>query len=177
MKHLSKGNIIVILIAAVALLGGTLAGFFVLPVISPTGGAATAFGAGVRSTPEPVPTKEATPSPGMMYPMKERIVTLGDQDALHYLKIELVLEFDVPDAKGLKGDAYKKRQDDFIKEMANRLPIMDDTITTVLAAKTSTGLSSVQGKEQLRQELKTKLGEAAGQYKLLNVYFTQFIIQ
>lgn len=177
MKNVSKSHIIIVLVVAIALLGGTLAGFFVLPMLSPTGGAATAYGASARPSPEAAHPKEAISEPGVMYQMKERVVTLGDAGALHYLKIEIVLEFDVPDAKGLKGEAYKKRQEELVKEMASRRPIMDDLITTILAGKTSTSLANVEGKEKLREELKIKLGEVVGEHKLLNVYFTQFIIQ
>ncbi|MDA8187411.1 MAG: flagellar basal body-associated FliL family protein [Dehalococcoidales bacterium] len=168
MKKLFSGKMVIVLVAIVALLGGASAGLFILPQFSP---------AAARSTSEPAHAKESAPEPGMMFPLKERVVNLADPGAYHYLKIEIILEFEDPDAKGLKGEAYKKRQDEFAKEMTSRRPIMDDIVTTTLAGKTSAALSSAEGKEKLREELKTKLGQVAGEHKLLNVYFTQLLIQ
>lgn len=177
MNNLNKGSIVVVLVVVIALLGGVLAGFVIFPLVSSDGRTAAALGASVPSSHEPVANKEAVQQPGIMYPLKERVVNLGDTNGLRYLKIEVVLEFEVPDAKGLKGEAYKKRQDDFIREMSSRRPIMDDIVTMILAGKTSASLSTVEGKEQLREELKNKLAEATGEHKLINVYLTQFIIQ
>lgn len=178
MKNLVGGKIaLLITVVAASLLSTTVAGLFIVPTLAPTVGAANAFGTGIRPTLEPTPVKEQHPQPGMMYPFKERIVNLTDPGGIHFLKIELALEYDLPDLKGAKAEAYKKRQEEFIKEMASRKPILDDVITTILAGKTWSSLLSAEGKENLREELKATLAEASGEHKLLNVYFTQFVIQ
>lgn len=121
--------------------------------------------------------KEEDLGPGMMYLMKERVINLADPGTFRYIKCEVVLEFDMPEARNLKGEAYKKRQEEFSQELASRRPKLDDILTMTLGSKTAASLSTSEGKEQLREELKAKMAEAAGEHKLVNVYFTQFIIQ
>jgi len=170
MSRLKSRKAIMVLVV-VALAAGAAVGFLVLPMVS-TGNAANATG-GAR--PSETAKSEANHEPGMMYPIKERVVNLADPG--RYLKIEIALEFELAEAKELKGEAYKKKQDEFAKEMTSRRPIIDDIITTVLADKTSSNLLVPEGKNKLREELKDKIGEVGGEHELLNVYFTQFIIQ
>ncbi len=184
MKKLFGSKKIAIIIGAMALVAGAMAGLFVLPMSPLTGSPLVALGAGARPSPDATQTqehlkasKEATSEPGLMYPMKERIVNLADTGAFHYLKSEVVLEFQVTDAKNLKGEALKKRQEEFVKEMANRRPKLDDILTNVLSSKTSAVISTSDGREKLREELRTRMAEAVGEQKLVNLYFTQFIMQ
>lgn len=178
MKKLMGGKVIVMVIAIVGLVAGGIAGSYLLQRFSLLGSAASAQEAGAPTTAaETAQSKTASAGPGMMFPMKERVVNLADSGGFQYIKIELALEFDMPDAKNLNGEAYKKRQDEFVKEMASRRPIMEDIITMSLTSKTSDMLTKVEGKQQLREELKSKLSGVVGEHKLLNVYFTQFIIQ
>jgi flagellar FliL protein len=175
-KRLLRGVMLIVIVAVIVVAAGAAAIFFVLPTFN-AGQPSSAAGAEGAPAGEGEHAREAHGEPGMMYPLKERVLNLSDTGRAHYLKIELVLEFDLPEAARLKGEAYKKRQDEFIKEMASRRPIMDDIVTTVLTGKTSTVLATADGKEQLRDELKAKLGAVAGEHSLLNVYFTQFIVQ
>lgn len=184
MKGLFSGKKMMMIIGGIALLAGVGAGVFVLPMSPLAGSPFVALGAGTRPSPEPTQTqepmktsKEATAEPGLMYQMKERIVNLADIGTFHYLKSEIVLEFQVSDAKNLKGEALKKRQEEFVKEMANRRPKLDDILTNVLTSKTSAFLSTAEGREKLREELRAKMAEAIGEPKLVHLYFTQFIIQ
>ncbi len=191
MKTLLGGKLIFVIIALAGLLVGAGAAYFVLPIVSPPVSAAAAnsgtgsHGASASSRSASPPTSRAESShskfavaePGVMYPMKERVMNLAEGSSGQYIKVELALEFDVPDAKALKGEALKKRQDEFVKELAGRRPIFDDILTTVISSKTGEAIARGDGKEKLRQELKTKLGEVAGEHRLVNVYFTQLIIQ
>jgi len=176
MGRLKSKLVLVIVIAIVALGAGVVTGpvlLSALPLVDKAGG----FASAEANPPQAASAREPAPEPGLMYPMQERVISIGESAGLHYVKIGIVLEFDVPDARGLKGEAYKKRQDEFIKEMANRLPIMEDIVTSVLGTKTPASLSSEDGRESLRDEIKTRIGGVTGERKLLNVYFTQFIIQ
>jgi|GEM_PF-1508320 flagellar FliL protein len=116
---------------------------------------------------------------GILYPTRERVVNLADSGAFRYLKIQVVLELAEPKAKPeqLKGDAYKKKQDELAKDMAARSALIEDQLTTILTSKTSAQLMTPEGKAALRKEMMEKLRPLVGEYKLLGVYFTQFIIQ
>ena len=115
-----------------------------------------------------------------MYVTSERVVNLADRGTMRYLKAQVVLEFAPSGDQGkgtLDPEAYKKKQEELRKELAGRAPIIEDQITTTLSSKSSAELLTADGKARLKQELREKLGEAAGEKKLLNVYLTQLIIQ
>ncbi|MCL5961053.1 MAG: flagellar basal body-associated FliL family protein [Chloroflexi bacterium] len=177
MRRLLGRKLIMGGIAVIAILGGAAAAFFYMPALSSAIGLGSVQGAGEHPVADTQYAKEKSPEPGMMYPMKERVINLADPGGFRYIKIQIVLEYDLPEARGLAGDAYKKHQDELIKSMASRSPILDDVVTTVLAGKTAASLASAEGKEKLREELKSKLGEVAKDPKLQNAYFTEFIIQ
>lgn len=176
-KMLISRKKLIVVFAAVVLLVGASAAFFLVPQLFGSAGIASALGSDAHPNPAGERVEATSPEPGMMYPMTERVVNIANGGGLHYIKIELALEFDLPDAKNLKGEAYKKRQDEFIREMAGRRPIMDDVVTTVLASKTMSSISTLEGKEALRDDLKNRFSQVAGEQKLMNVYFTQFIVQ
>jgi flagellar FliL protein len=171
-----RGLKTIVMVAAGLLLVAN-AGFFALQIGLFPSGTVSAFGFGTGAASQKTPASPTPAGPGIMYQMDDRIVNLIDASGLRYLKIGLTLEFDLPDARGLTGDAYKARQDQLAKDIASRLPIMDDAVTTILASKSWTSISSPGGKESLREELRAKLGDITGDYKLVNVYFTQFVIQ
>ncbi|MBI3967361.1 MAG: DUF2613 family protein, partial [Chloroflexi bacterium] len=62
------------------------------------------------------PAKEAETAerPGIMVPLRERIVNLADPGILRYLKVSLVLEMADPEHKGSppKAEEYKKKQEE-----------------------------------------------------------------
>ncbi len=177
MKKLFGGRKLIIVIVGVVLV--VVAGVAVFAVPTLTGTPMVALGAAAKAPPSSTPTPEPAHvlGPGMMYSMKERIVNLSDQGGFRYLKSAVVLEFDLPDARNLKAEAYKKRQETFAIELASSQPKLDDILTTTLGSKASLVLNTPEGKESLRQELKARFSEVVAEFKLVNVYFTQFIIQ
>jgi flagellar FliL protein len=173
------------IIAAGAITLLLAAGFFVLPrfISAPlqiTVGVAGASGmAGEPFPPSSTPTPEGRPV-GLMYTTKERVVNLADAGGYRYLKIQVVLEFALPEkeAKSLKGAAYTKKQEEFTNEMsARRGPIIEDIIGTVTGSKTAAAISTTEGKDNLKQELIKRLNEVTGEDHVTNVYFTQFLVQ
>ncbi len=182
MKKLLRAKKMIIITVASVLVIGIGGVFFAVPML--TGSPMIVVSADAHSPVGGSPTREpehgskdATPEPGLMYPLKERIVNLADTGGFHYLKTAVVLEFDLPDARNLKGEAYKKRQEEFGKDLSSRQPKLDDILTTILGTRTAALLNTAEGKEKLREELKTRFAEVVREHKLVNVYFTQFIIQ
>jgi flagellar protein FliL len=123
--------------------------------------------------------EKAKPPVTVMYPTKERVVNLTDKSASRYLKVALTLEFidnklkDPP-----KGEAVKLQQDEFAKEMSGHAAIIDDALVTTLSAKASAELLKPDGKDSLKSELIEKVNHALhDEEKVVNVYFTSFIIQ
>lgn len=117
---------------------------------------------------------------GFMLPTRERIVNLADQGTMRYLKTTIVLELLDPAGKltvPKTGEEYKKKQEELAKELKGPLTVIDDQITLVLTAKASSELMSPEGKQRLRDELRERLQKSLHEFRIANVYFTDFIIQ
>ena len=153
-------------------LGGALAAAVVMGVIPvPFGPLADARAAAEKANPKPPVT--------VMYTTKERVVNLTDKASPRYLKVALTLEFIDSKAKEPpKGEAVTAQQADFAKEMSPYSAVIDDALVSTLSAKQSTELLKADGKDQLKTELIEKVNHALrDEEKVVNVYFTSFIIQ
>ncbi|HET6454778.1 MAG TPA: flagellar basal body-associated FliL family protein [Armatimonadota bacterium] len=99
--------------------------------------------------------------------LDEFIINLADIAEPHYLKVNLVLEVAVG-AKGKEGEGGGKDT----QEARAR-----DAIITVLTEKHFADLLSEQGKDQLKEDLKTALNSELKDMKVENIYFTSFAMQ
>jgi len=123
--------------------------------------------------------EKAKPPVTVMYPTKERIVNLTDKTTAKYLKVALTLEFIDHKVKDPpKGEGVKLQQDEFAKEMSGYSAVIDDALVTTLSRKGSAELLKADGKEALKTELIDRVNHALhDDEKVVNVYFTSFIIQ
>lgn len=153
-------------------LGGAIAAAVVLGVIPvPFGPLADARAAAEKAHPKPRVT--------VMYPTKERVVNLTDKASSRYLKVSLTLEFiDAKAKEPPKGEAVKLQQEEFAKEMSGHSAVIDDALVGTLSAKSSSELLKPDGKDLLKSELIERVNHALhDDEKVVNVYFTSFIIQ
>ena len=148
-------------LAAVAILTG------ILPL--PFGPAAEARAA----------AEKAKPPVTVMYPTKERVVNLTDKASTRYLKVALTLEFIDSKLKDPpKGEAIKLQQDEFAKDLSGYSAVIDDALVTTLSSKSSSDLLKPDGKDALKNELMDRVNHSLhDEEKVVNVYFTSFIIQ
>jgi flagellar protein FliL len=126
------------------------------------------------------PAKAEPPASGIMYTTTEKVVNLADRGGMRYLKVQVALEMaPIGEKVGtLNAEAYKKKQDDIKKELSGKSAIIEDQITTILSSRTGTELVTPDGKSIAKEDLKAAIADTvAEKYQLLNVYFTQFIIQ
>jgi flagellar FliL protein len=123
--------------------------------------------------------EKAKPPVTVMYPTKERVVNLTDKATTRYLKVALTLEFiDSTMKDPPKGEAIKLQQDEFAKDVSGYSAVIDDALVTTLSAKSSSDLLKPDGKEALKNELMDRVNHALhDEEKVVNVYFTSFIIQ
>jgi flagellar FliL protein len=162
-------KIVGILFGALAL-GAAVAVAIVMGVIPlPVGPAAEARAA----------AEKAKPPVTVMYPTKERVVNLTDKASSRYLKVALTLEFIDHKVKDPpKGEAIKLQQEEFAKDLAGHTAVIDDALVTTLSSKSSADLLKADGKESLKNELIDRVNHALhDEEKVVNVYFTSFIIQ
>lgn len=117
--------------------------------------------------------------PGPMYELKERVVNLADANGRRYLKIGLAIEFSTGGAEFRKAgpEARKAKQAEFEKDLAPQAPLIEDSIITILSVRTSSELSTPEGKQKLKTDIKQSLNELLGGDRVSNVYFTQFVMQ
>jgi flagellar basal body-associated protein FliL len=123
--------------------------------------------------------EKAKPPVTVMYVIKERVVNLTDKSTSKYLKVALSLEFiDTKVKDPPKGAAVLAQQTVFAEEMSPYSAIIDDALGTTLSSRSSADLIKPEGKELLKNELILNVNHALhDEEKVVNVYFTSFIIQ
>jgi flagellar protein FliL len=110
----------------------------------------------------PAHTKPVPEERGHIYTMDPFIVNLADTDQNRYLKIRINLESKKPEPN-----------EEFIK----KLPLIKDTILTILSQKRSEELFHSSGKEKLKAEMLRLVNPNLIELKIKAVYFTEFVIQ
>lgn len=99
---------------------------------------------------------------GPTYSMETFIVNLIGDRGKSYLKAKIELELD---------------NERLAAEIDKRLPQFRDAILTMLSSKTNDDIKTLEGKFQLRAEIISTLNQYLQTGKVLNVYFTDFIVQ
>jgi flagellar FliL protein len=142
-------------------------------------GVSKVLGVGPAAAQEQAASKHEPPPTGILYIPKERIVNLADTGSLRYVKIVVAMEIHDPGLKGKtpKGEEYKKYQEELGKELKPFAPLLDDQITSVVSTKTVSQLVTAEGKQRLKEELLDRFNHVLHEHKVLNVYFSEFVIQ
>ncbi len=154
-KALMLGAIVV----AQALLALGITHFYVGPRLQRSTAAAQAALAGGAG----VPGAESEPKlSGIIVPLQEIVVTLQSAAAPRYLKIAVHLE--VSDQKTAR-------------QIEARMPQLRDMAIMTLSAKSAEELGTPAGKEEVRQEIRQRLGALLPERSLQNVYFSDLVIQ
>ncbi len=132
----------------------------------------------VTATPAPV-EPEYKPGEGVMLNMSTKIINLVDPGGRKYIRVTVVVEFapDNPEYLALPAEEKTTYLTEFNAKLTSRMPIMDDTVITLLSTKTFEDLYTADGKEKLRQEILDQLTSKLPDLKILAVYFTEFVVQ
>lgn len=187
MKQLLRYRKLLIIIVPL-LLVVCVAGYIFLPLPIPKL-LAVEFGA---SDGTPTPASKGTPAAsggheggtnvderGPMYEIRDIVVNLQEPGSRRYLKASVVLEFEPPNEafSKLVGEAKVKAQTEYLKEIALKRPLIEDTIVTMLSSKTVNDIFTLEGKTALKRDLFVKLSAQMGKDKIVAIYLTQFVIQ
>jgi hypothetical protein len=131
------------------------------------------------------------PGQGVMYQLEPKVVNLAEPGGLRYLQAGIVLEFH-PTVKEYylaktSGEgattshsseaAAATPADAFQAAIDSMRPVIDDIVTTDLSSKTFNEIATIEGKQALKQELIGKINAALGYQGVINIYFTEFIVQ
>ncbi len=99
---------------------------------------------------------------GPIYPMDQFIVNLYNEGSSRYLKTTINFELSIPELSA---------------EMDTKKPLIRDIVIKTLSAKTYEEISTIRGKENLKDELVSKINQVLTDGKLNNIFFTDFVIQ
>ncbi len=168
-----KGGSNILLIVIVALLfilviGGAAAAYFLLnsedELIQDANQAvaATKVENKVSSSSSTFERKTDYSKIGPMYPMDQFIVNLYNEGSSRYLKTTINFELSIPELSA---------------EMDKKKPLIRDIVIKTLSAKTYEEISTIRGKENLKDEIVSKVNQVLTDGKINNIFFTDFVIQ
>lgn len=153
----SKKMLFIIIAAAVLLLGGGAAAFFLLKGDDPNAAAPQA--------PDAAPTTTSPSAAGAIGPMVEIepfIINILDEEGTRYLKAAITLE---------------ANNEPVVEEITQRMPQIRDAILLLVGNKTFGELADLQGKLQLRSEIRERLNKILTGGRVQKIYFTEFVVQ
>jgi len=99
---------------------------------------------------------------GPMVEIKEFIVNIISEQGTHYVKASLTLE--------LNDEAAQE-------EVEKRMPQIRDAVLLLIGNKTFEELQDLQGKKQLKAEIKSKINSFLKTGRVKHVYLTDFVVQ
>lgn len=105
---------------------------------------------------------EDPPQIGEMFPLETFVVNLADANGQRYLRITMQLEL----APGMPAATIEQR-----------LPQIRDVALTILPTKSFDEIRTVDGKSALRGEIMDQLNTLLYEEGIVNIYFTEFVIQ
>ncbi len=132
----------------------------------------------------PTPEKVVLPGEGIMIDTGTKIINLAEPGGRRYIRINVVLEFVPPEedptakpaAEG-EGAAVDPVIETFTNTINAKLPMINDTVITLLSSKSFDELYTTEGKEKLRQAILDEVQSMLPADKILGVYFTEFVVE
>lgn len=106
--------------------------------------------------------EESLSEVGIMFPLEMFTVNLLSESGRRYLKVEMNLE--------LEGE-------ELAVELETKKPVLRDVIIRILSGKSLEEVSTIKGKETLKEEILSDLNNRVKDGKIKNVYFTDFVVQ
>jgi flagellar FliL protein len=90
------------------------------------------------------------------------LVNLADRDSVRFVKTSFRL--------GLGKELEEKK-------IEMKIPAIRDSIITLLSSKTAEQIMTPQGKDKLRQQVRTRVNSISDQIDVLEVYIVDFVVQ
>ena len=163
----SGGNmvlIIIIVLLVLLLVGGGAVAYFLLSGSDETATAETVSPQTKSMKNTKKRTKRSTDylTVGPMYPMNQFIVNLLSENGGRFLKTTVNLEMDKPE---LSAELDKKK------------PLIRDIIIRTLSSKTFEEVSTIKGKDRLKDEIVSKINDVLTDGQIKDIFFTDFVVQ
>ena len=136
------------------------------------------------------------PGQGIILDTGTKIVNLAEPGGKKYIRTNVVLEFAPNDpvyfstgteessSGGSHGEettttisASAVYETEFLTELETRMPVINDSIITLLATKDFEDVYTAEGKDTLRNEIMAAVNLRLPEYHVIYVYFTEFVMQ
>ncbi|WDL69366.1 flagellar basal body-associated protein FliL [Helicobacter winghamensis] len=159
--------ILFIIIGVVALL---LIIFIVVGILIFSGGNESEQAGVAPQTQQSAANKGSTANPnssllsvGPMYPLDQFIVNLlASGGGKRYLKTSIALELSIPEMQA---------------ELDIKRDVLRDTVITILSSKTFEEVQTAKGKQKLKEEIMERINEFLVDGRVVNMFFTEFVVQ
>ncbi len=167
-KKKSKLKLIILLVALLLIIGGGAAAYFFLgnpfgseeEVVTTTATTPSPAAANVSTAPVvPPPTQLPATYLTSIQPLT---INLADMDITRYLRIAIDVELSTQEAIG--------------QLQANNAKIRD-AIIILLSSKKFENISTASGKLQIKNEIISRINQILGVPRVVQIYFTDFVIQ
>lgn len=163
----SGGNLVLILIVVLLvllLIGGGLAAFFLM---SGDDEAQPAGQTQMQQAPQQRSGGAAKRSTdyltiGPMYPMSQFVVNLLSESGGRYLKVSLDIELG---------------SEELAAELDMKKSLVRDIIIRALSSKTFEEVSTMKGKDRLKDEIVSQINDVLSDGYIKNIFFTDFVVQ
>lgn len=99
---------------------------------------------------------------GIMYPLDIFTVNIRSESGKRYIKLEANLEL---------------QDDKAAQELDFNKALIRDIIIRILSSKTLENISTIEGKEKLKEDITNELNMRLKHGKIKNIYFTDFVIE
>lgn len=135
-------------------------------------------GSGESSGPPPVPDPERGQH-GVMLALEERVVNLQAGGPYRYAKVGVTVEIrpETADFYALAGELRAEAEKEAIAAHGSAVPLLLDAIGTVVSAADSKTLVTPDGRMALKEQLLHAIGEVLGEEEVLDIYFTDLVMQ
>jgi flagellar basal body-associated protein FliL len=119
------------------------------------------------------------PGQGIMVDTGSKIVNLIDPTGRKYLRVGVVLEFAPtdPNYPNMTEEEKSTYINTINQEMTTRLPVINDVLITLFTSQTFDSVYTADGKEALREKVKTLINNQMPDQYVIYVYFTEFVVQ
>jgi flagellar FliL protein len=148
------------------------------PAQPPATGHEGSTGEPFTTPPAPV-TLEISPGQGIMIDTGSRIVNLAEPTGRKVMRVNIVLEF-VPTTLEYYTMAAEEKTlyvEAFREEINQKMPVISNTLITLLSSQTFESVYTAEGKESLRKLIMDTINANLHEQRVIYVYFTEFVVQ
>jgi flagellar basal body-associated protein FliL len=135
----------------------------------------------IDSSEPPVYTEEQiSEAPRPTVNLEERVLNLKSPAiAPNYVKVRIALEFADPDHKwiGLEGEGLIGANEEFTHHLEGEIHRIWDVVTSIVGEKSLDDVSTAEGREELKVELRNAINHEIHHEQVENVFFVTFVTQ